>query len=79
MLEEITQEDIVRYAYREVTEEEKNRIEGALPSRPDLQQVLEDVQMLAAGLDAIHFNPHPTSVKIIIEESHDSSLEISNG
>jgi hypothetical protein len=79
MHEDITQEDIVRYAYKEVSEVEKNRIETALPSRPDLQQMLEDVHMLAAGLNSIHFNPHPTSVKIIIEESHDSSLEISNG
>ena len=78
MHEEFTPEDIIRYAYSEVTEEEKNRIETALPHRPDLRQMLEDIEALEGGMNAIKIEPHPTSVKIIIEESHDSSLHINN-
>lgn len=78
MHQTITQEDIIRYTYGETTEQETALIEQALASDEQLQDIYILMQQVADDLNAIKLTPHPTTVRIILEESQDSSLEISS-
>ncbi|MEN9510633.1 MAG: hypothetical protein RLZZ370_452 [Bacteroidota bacterium] len=79
MHQTITQEDVIRYAYGETSAEEQLRIEEALASNPELQDFFALLKQAAVEMNGIRMTPHPTSVRIIMEESQDSSMEISNG
>lgn len=79
MHQTITQEDIIRYAYGEASAEEQLLIQEALASNPELQDFLALLKQSADVLNGIELTPNPTSVRIIMEESQDSSMEISNG
>ncbi len=74
----ITQNDILRYAYGETTTEETVLIEAALASDEQLQDFYILLKQVGDDLNQKMYAPHPTSVNIIMEESQDSSLEISN-
>jgi hypothetical protein len=78
MHQTITQEDIIRYTYGETTEQETALIEQALASDEQLQDIYILMQQVADDLNTIKLTPHPTTVRIILEESQDSSLEISS-
>ena len=78
MHQTITQEDIIRYTYGETAEEETMFIEQALASDEQLQDFYILMKQVADDLNAISMSPHPTTVRIILEESQDSSLEISS-
>lgn len=78
MHQTITQEDIIRYTYGETADEETVLIEQALASDAQLQDFYILMKQVADDLDAMKMTPHPTTVRIIMEESQDSSLEISS-
>lgn len=78
MHQTITQEDIIRYTYGETDETETGLIEQALASDEQLQDFYILLRQAADDLNTIKLMPHPTSVRIILEESQDSSMEISS-
>lgn len=78
MHQTITQEDIIRYTYGETAEEETVLIEQALASDEQLQDFYILMKQVADDLNNMKMTPHPTTVRIILEESQDSSLEISS-
>ncbi|MBU6324078.1 MAG: hypothetical protein KJS92_01200 [Bacteroidetes bacterium] len=78
MHQTITQEDIIRYTYGETAEEETVLIEQALASNEQLQDFYILMKQVADDLNNMKMTPHPTTVRIILEESQDSSLEISS-
>lgn len=78
MHQTITQEDIIRYTYGETAEEETVLIEQALASNEQLHDFYILMKQVADDLNNMKMTPHPTTVRIILEESQDSSLEISS-
>jgi anti-sigma factor RsiW len=75
MTREITNEDILLLVYGELNPEDKHKVELAIAQNPELKQYLLSVQQSKQLLNTISEEPHPTSVAIIQEFSHDSHTE----
>jgi anti-sigma factor RsiW len=75
MTREITNEDILLLVYGELNPEDKQKVELAIAQNPELKQYLLSVQQSKQLLNTISEEPHPTSVAIIQEFSHDSHTE----
>jgi hypothetical protein len=73
----ITKEDLIRHAYGETSAEENQLISLALESNQELREFSVFLKLTTDALNSISMKPHPTSVQIIMEESQDSSMEIS--
>lgn len=75
MKQHFTEEQLILMAYGELNAEDRLRLERAMSTdfglRDQYYKILQSKQLL----NAINEEPHPTSVAIIIEHSHDSHTE----
>lgn len=75
MTQNITQEQLILLAYGELNAEERKMAEEAMNANPDLRNFYQSVLQSKQLLNTIKEEPHPTSVAIISEHSHDSHTE----
>ncbi len=75
MTQNITQEQLILLAYGELNAEERKMAEDAMNANPDLWNFYQSVLQSKQLLNTIKEEPHPTSVAIISEHSHDSHTE----
>lgn len=68
-----TENDIVRYIYNEVSTPERKQIENALESDTYLMKVYAQMKEVVLKMDKVKFQPHPSSVELILEHSKASS------
>lgn len=64
-----TTDDLILYIYRETSETMNQAIEKALQVDEELQEQFRNLKMVTDELGSAEFNPHDTSLKIIMEES----------
>lgn len=72
----ITQETILLYIYRELPEDEMNRVEAFIESNADARQYYQECLHTLEVMGEAKSDPDPTSVKIILEESHTENPEL---
>jgi len=75
MTQNITEETLILLAYGELNAEQRKAAESAMAVNPDLRTFYQSVLQSKQLLNTIEENPHPTSVAIISEHSHDSHTE----
>ena len=75
MTQNITEETLILLAYGELNAEQRKAAESAMAVNPDLRKFYQSVLQSKQLLNTIEENPHPTSVAIISEHSHDSHTE----
>ena len=73
MKENFTQEDLVRYIYRELKSEEEFKIEKALRQSRRLKDQYNRLLESYDKLGEIELNPSQTSVDIILQYSNESA------
>ena len=71
----ITQTDLLLYAYNELEEPRRSVVELALSLDEDLKSKYLEISEMQSVLDTAIEAPHNTSLQIILEESS-SSLEL---
>lgn len=69
MITTFTENDLVRFLYGELNENEKNELEQALITDNDLQSKLNDLQLVKSDLDQVQFSPSQRSIDKILEFS----------
>lgn len=67
--------ELMRFAYGEMSAEETIRMQEAIGSHPELKSRLEEIYEVQKWLNQGFTSPHPTSISIINEFSHDSHTE----
>jgi len=70
-----TEDDLILFIYNEATDQVSNDIKSALLTDKALQEKHKFLVATINRLDNSHFNPHDTSLKIIMEESALSQRE----
>lgn len=75
MTQNITEETLILLAYGDLSAELRTAAESAMADNPDLRIFYQSVLQSKQLLNTIEENPHPTSVAIISEHSHDSHTE----
>ena len=60
---------MIRYLYRETTEEEKTEIEKALICDSDLMTLFNELRAMMKNMDAAELEPSPTTVLSILSYS----------
>ena len=70
--------DLIRFIYNETTIEESKFIHLSLQSNQTLKAEYELLKESIHQLDSISLLPHPSSVKIIMEESFKQSAEMAH-
>jgi hypothetical protein len=65
-----TQDDLILFIYNELTEKEKFSVQKALDSDPELFKAYHMLLQVVGSLDTLNYEPHPSSVEIILEHSH---------
>jgi hypothetical protein len=65
-----TQDDLILFIYGELTEKEKFSIQKALETSPELHKTYHSLLQVIGSLDTLNYEPHPSSVEIILEHSH---------
>ncbi len=70
MPDSYTQNDLILYIYDEFPENEKFNIRKALETDPDLYFTYHQLLQVIGSLDTLNFEPHPSSVELILEHSH---------
>lgn len=75
MDESRTQQLILQYVYGETDPARDLEVRSILDNSPEMQQYYEEIMEIKGQLDSIAEQPHPTSVAIISEHSHDSHTE----
>jgi|GEM_PF-831766 anti-sigma factor RsiW len=75
MTQKTTEEQLLLLAYGELNAEERLQVEKAMAADAELRNFYHRVLQSKQLLNTIHEEPHPTSVAIIIEHSHDSHTE----
>lgn len=71
----ITEENLILFIYGELGESESNEIRSSLLVDMALQQKHKQLLSVVMQLDTQSFEPHDTSLKIILEESAHSHWE----
>ncbi len=75
MDENSTQRLILQYVYGETDPTQDLKVRGILATNTSLQRYYLELLEVKNHLDSIAEEPHPTSVAIISEYSHDSHTE----
>lgn len=75
MTQNTTQEHLILLAYGELNDEERKMAESAMAGNPELRNFYQSVLQSKQLLNTIKENPHPTTLSIISEHSHDSHTE----
>ncbi len=75
MTNTFTEEHLILFIYGEAGELLEAEIKSALLSDRDLQEKHQSLLSMMAQLDSAKFQPHDTSLKIIMEESALSQRE----
>jgi hypothetical protein len=75
MTQNITQEHLILLAYGELNAQERKLAESAMAANPDLRSFYQSVLQSKQLLNTIEEEPHPTTLAIISEHSHDSHTE----
>lgn len=75
MTQNITQEQLILLAYGELSTDERRMAEEAIASNPELNNFYQSILQSKQLLNTISEEPHPTSLAIISEHSHDSHTE----
>lgn len=75
MNESNTHQLILQYIYGETNAEMELKVRGILESSPEIANYYLEMKEVKNSLDSILEDPHPTSVAIISEHSHDSHTE----
>ena len=70
MLKSYTQDDLILFIYNELSEKEQFQIRKALESDSELFTNYHTLLQVVGSLDTLNFDPHPSSVEIILEHSH---------
>lgn len=66
-MSKFTQEDLVRYLYKETSEKKSAAIEAALLIDYQLKESLEELKNATQNLHTIHFSPSTKSVNNILK------------
>ena len=69
MIKAFTQTDLIRYLYREITEEEKTKIDNALICDGELKALFNEMCATLKSLDAAALQPSTTTVFNILNYS----------
>ena len=69
MIKTFTQTDLIRYLYRETTEEERTEIEKALICDSDLMTLFSELRTVLKNMDAAQLEPSATTVLNILSYS----------
>jgi hypothetical protein len=77
-MRKIYTDDLIRFIYNETTIEQNKFICLSLQSNPTLKSECELLKESIHQLDAISLLPHPSSIKIIMEESFKQSAEMAH-
>jgi hypothetical protein len=64
-----TQDDLILFIYNELPENEKFSVQKALDSNPELYKTYHMLLQVVGSLDSLNYEPHPTSIEIILEHS----------
>ena len=75
MTKTYTQDDVLRYIYRETTEEESLAIKNTLLFDQDLMDFYKEITSLAQQIRNISVEPSAQSVKAIIDYAQINSLQ----
>ena len=70
-----TQDDVLRYIYRETTEEENLAIRNALLFDQELMEFYKEIENLAIEISNIEVEPSAKSVKAIADYAQINSLQ----
>ncbi len=73
MIKTFTQTDLIRYLYREITEEEKTEIDSALLRDSELAASFNELKNTLDSLDQAQMNPSNAAILNIL--SYSRSLE----
>jgi chromatin remodeling complex protein RSC6 len=69
MIKTFTQTDLVRYLYREITEEESREIDRALLCDNELKALFNELRSMLDEIDAADLQPSPVTVQNILSYS----------
>ncbi|MBM3919618.1 MAG: anti-sigma factor family protein [Sphingomonadales bacterium] len=75
MTQNTTQELLILLAYGELSADERKMAENAMAGDPELRNFYQSVLQSKQLLNTIQEEPHPTTLAIISEHSHDSHTE----
>jgi hypothetical protein len=75
MNEKITHEHVLLLVYGEASQDLQEKVMAAMVANPELMTYYNETIRTRKILDQIHEEPHPTSVAIVNEHSHDSHTE----
>ena len=72
MIKVFTQTDLIRYLYRETTEEEKKEIDKALRRDEELKAVYAELRSVVKDLNSSHAEPSSQTILNILSYSRDT-------
>lgn len=69
----LTQEDLIRFIYGEVSADEHVKIFEAIETNSEVRTNYENIRSVLTNLDSIDLSPSNTTIQILNEESSESS------
>lgn len=76
MKKSFTQDDVILFLYGELSQDEGMKLLAEMEVNDELRSFFVESLETIRALPHFSMNPHPTSVKIVLEESQSSALEI---
>lgn len=73
MSEIYTENDLIRYIYRETTAEENIHIQHLIQQNLAAKEAFESLKEMIGTLDSASLDPDPTSIRIIMEHAHEQA------
>jgi len=71
-----TLNSIIQLSYSELTNNERSIVLDKMSESDELCDTFSQIEQIKSVLDTEKYSPNPTSVKIILEESQRSELEM---
>ncbi|MFT5725213.1 MAG: hypothetical protein ACI9JN_002337 [Bacteroidia bacterium] len=71
-----TLNNLIQLSYSELTQNERSTVLNQIAASEDLCDVFSRIEQIKSALDTEIYSPNPTSIKIILEESQSTELEM---
>jgi tellurite resistance protein len=71
-----TLHNLIQLSYSELTQDERSKVLDTITSSEELCETFSQIEQIKTALDTEIYSPNPTSIKIILEESQRSELEM---
>lgn len=71
-----TLHNLIQLSYSELAQDERSTVMDQITTSDELCDIFSEIEQIKSAMDSEMYSPNPTSVRMVLEESQRSELEM---